>query len=91
MDQVKRICGVRHEPQLKYPVRVVQLAKGFEQIIFEYIPRAQNEEVDHHSRLATTYYDEFPREVHVEIREHPPYEETISLPVLEELEDWRPP
>ncbi|GAA0141635.1 hypothetical protein LIER_35425 [Lithospermum erythrorhizon] len=64
---------------------------GFEQIIFEHIPHAQNEEVDHLSRLAITYYDELPEGVYVEVRENPAYEETIIIPVLEEPEDWRTP
>ncbi|GAA0144425.1 hypothetical protein LIER_04873 [Lithospermum erythrorhizon] len=55
------------------------------------IPHAQSEEVDHLSRLATTYYDELPRGVHVEIRESSTYEKAISLPVLEEPDDWRTP
>ncbi|GAA0157295.1 hypothetical protein LIER_14597 [Lithospermum erythrorhizon] len=67
------------------------LAKGFEQIVFEHIPHAQNEEVDHLSRIATTYYDELPKEVYVDIRKNPAHEETISLPLLEEPEDWRTP
>ncbi|KAG9147300.1 hypothetical protein Leryth_023597 [Lithospermum erythrorhizon] len=58
MDQVRGICGVKHEPLVKYHARAIQLAKTFEQIVFEHIPRAQNEEVDYLSRLATTYYEE---------------------------------
>ncbi|GAA0177263.1 hypothetical protein LIER_29673 [Lithospermum erythrorhizon] len=43
MNQVKGICGVRHEPLVKYYAKDVQLAQGFKQVIFEHIPRAQNE------------------------------------------------
>ncbi|GAA0158316.1 hypothetical protein LIER_38617 [Lithospermum erythrorhizon] len=91
MDQVKGVCGVRHEPLEKYNARAIQLAKGFEQILFEHIPYAKNEEADHLSRLATTYYNELPQGVCVEIRETPAYEEAMTLPILEELEDWRTP
>ncbi|GAA0182962.1 hypothetical protein LIER_30466 [Lithospermum erythrorhizon] len=88
-DQVKGLYRVRHELLVKYHVRVVQLAKKFEQVVFEHIPRVQNKEADHLSRLATTYYDELPKGVYVEIREKPAHEEIISIPVLEEPEDWR--
>ncbi|GAA0164996.1 hypothetical protein LIER_20506 [Lithospermum erythrorhizon] len=47
----------------------------------------QNEEADHLLRLTTTYYDELPKGVYVEIREKPAYEEIISMPILEEPED----
>ncbi|GAA0149113.1 hypothetical protein LIER_08375 [Lithospermum erythrorhizon] len=87
MDQVKGVCGVRHEPLVKYHAKVIQLAKEFGQIMFEHIPRTQNEEADHLSRLATTYYDELPQGVYVEIREAPAYEEAIAFPVLEGPED----
>ncbi|GAA0153496.1 hypothetical protein LIER_11719 [Lithospermum erythrorhizon] len=60
MDQVKGICGVKHESMVKYHAKAIQLAKEFEQIVLEHIPRAQNEEGDHLSRLVTTYYDELP-------------------------------
>ncbi|GAA0170162.1 hypothetical protein LIER_40903 [Lithospermum erythrorhizon] len=83
MDQVKVVYGVRHEPLVKYNARAVWLAKGFEQII-EHIPQAQNEEVDHLSRLATTYYDEFPKGFYVEICEKPAHEAIISMHILEE-------
>ncbi|GAA0153954.1 hypothetical protein LIER_12069 [Lithospermum erythrorhizon] len=58
MDQVQGVCGVRDEPLVKYNARALQLAKGFEQIVFEHLPRTQNEEADHLSRLSTTYYGE---------------------------------
>ncbi|GAA0138949.1 hypothetical protein LIER_00595 [Lithospermum erythrorhizon] len=91
MDQVKGVCGVRHEPLVTYHARSILLAKAFEKIVFEHIPRAQNEEVDHLSRLATTYYDELLEGVYVDIYEIPAYEEARSLPVLEEPKDWRTP
>ncbi|GAA0155976.1 hypothetical protein LIER_13580 [Lithospermum erythrorhizon] len=53
------------------------------------ISRNQNEEVDHLSQLATTYYDELPKGVYLEIRKTPAYEEAMALPVLEEPKDWR--
>ncbi|GAA0157436.1 hypothetical protein LIER_14704 [Lithospermum erythrorhizon] len=91
IDQVRGTCGVKHEPLVKYHAKAVQLAKGFELVVFEYIPRVQNEEADHLSRLVTTYYDELPNEVYVEIREKPAHEENLSLLVLQEPEDWRTP
>ncbi|GAA0140974.1 hypothetical protein LIER_02222 [Lithospermum erythrorhizon] len=87
MDQVRGVCGVRHEPLVKYHAKAMQLAQGFEQVVFEHIPRAQNEEANHLSRLATTYYNEFPRGDYVEIQQKPAHEETISLSVLEEAKD----
>ncbi|GAA0152096.1 hypothetical protein LIER_37421 [Lithospermum erythrorhizon] len=42
-------------------------------------------------QLATTYYDELPKEVYIELRDHPIYEEKVLSIVLEELEDWRTP
>ncbi|GAA0156441.1 hypothetical protein LIER_13941 [Lithospermum erythrorhizon] len=50
IDQVKVICGVRHEPLVKYHAKAIQLAKGSKQVIFEHIPRAQNEEAEHLTR-----------------------------------------
>ncbi|GAA0163841.1 hypothetical protein LIER_19614 [Lithospermum erythrorhizon] len=70
MDQVRGVCGARHEPLVKYHARAVQLAKEFEQVVFEHIPRAQNEEADHVSRLATTYYDELPKGVYKHVITH---------------------
>ncbi|GAA0150547.1 hypothetical protein LIER_09470 [Lithospermum erythrorhizon] len=67
---------------------MVQQAKWFELVVFEHIPRVQNEEPDHLSRLTTTYYDELINEFYVEIREKPADEENSSLRVLQEPEDW---
>ncbi|GAA0161912.1 hypothetical protein LIER_18119 [Lithospermum erythrorhizon] len=91
IDQVKGACGVKHEPLVKYHAKAVQLAKGFELIIFDHIPRIQNEEADHLSRLATTYYNELPDKVYVEIQERPAHEENPTLPLLQEPEDRRTP
>ncbi|GAA0151487.1 hypothetical protein LIER_10196 [Lithospermum erythrorhizon] len=91
MDQIKGICGVKHEPLVKYHAKTIQLAKEFKQIVFEHIPRTQNEEADHLSRLTTTYYGELSQGVYVEVREVPAYKEAISFPVLEEPNDWRTP
>ncbi|GAA0142240.1 hypothetical protein LIER_03186 [Lithospermum erythrorhizon] len=60
-----------------------------DQIVFEHIPRAQNEEDDHLSRLSTTYYDELSQGVYVEVREASAYQEAVTLPIFEEPEDWR--
>ncbi|GAA0181608.1 hypothetical protein LIER_30260 [Lithospermum erythrorhizon] len=86
-DSVKGVCGVRHEPLIKYHPKAIQLVKEFEQIVFEHIPRIQNVEVDHLSRLATTLYEELPQGIYVEIREVPAYEGTSTFLVLEEPED----
>ncbi|GAA0161163.1 hypothetical protein LIER_17540 [Lithospermum erythrorhizon] len=91
IDQVRGMCGVKHEPLVKYHAKAEKLAKGFELIIFEHIPRIQNEEADHLSRLATTYYDELTNEVYVEIREKSAHEDNPTLLVLQEPEDWRTP
>ncbi|GAA0169007.1 hypothetical protein LIER_23579 [Lithospermum erythrorhizon] len=91
IDQVKGACGVKHEPLVKYHAKVVQLAKGFELIIFEHILQTQNDEANHLSRLATTYYDELPGRVYVDIRDRHAHEENPTFPVLEEPEDWRTP
>ncbi|GAA0186033.1 hypothetical protein LIER_33321 [Lithospermum erythrorhizon] len=63
------------------------MVAGLTIVVFEDMPRAQNEEADHLSRLATTYYDELPRGVYLEVHEAPAYEGAITLPVLEEPED----
>ncbi|GAA0155615.1 hypothetical protein LIER_13304 [Lithospermum erythrorhizon] len=91
MYQVKGACGVKHMPLVKYHVRAIQLAIEFEQIIFEHIPHAQNEEDDHLSRLATTYYDEVAQGVYVEIHEASTYQEAIALPVWKSLRIGEPP
>ncbi|GAA0146200.1 hypothetical protein LIER_36272 [Lithospermum erythrorhizon] len=86
MDQVKGLCGVRHELLVKYH-ESHPIGKELENIVFEHIPHTQNEEADHLSRLATTFNDELPQGVYVEIHEVPAYEEAIALPFLEEPRD----
>ncbi|GAA0155332.1 hypothetical protein LIER_13086 [Lithospermum erythrorhizon] len=87
MGQVRSICGVKHDQLVKYHARAIQLAQTFEHILFEYIPRAQNEEVDHLSRLTITYYDELPQGVYVEVLEALSYQEVVTLSILKEPED----
>ncbi|GAA0150761.1 hypothetical protein LIER_09626 [Lithospermum erythrorhizon] len=91
IDQARGTCEVKHDPLRKYLAQAMQLAKKFEQVVLEHIPRSMNEEADHLSRLGTTYYDELPKGVCVEIRDKPAYEECLSLPILQEPEDWRTP
>ncbi|GAA0147993.1 hypothetical protein LIER_07553 [Lithospermum erythrorhizon] len=67
------------------------MARGFGQTIFQHVPRAQNEEANSLSQLTTIYYDEFPKEVYMESRDQPSYEEKVLSSVLEEPHDWRTP
>ncbi|GAA0169531.1 hypothetical protein LIER_40779 [Lithospermum erythrorhizon] len=91
MDQINGECGVKNETLMRYHEKAVTMAKGFNQTIFQHIPRAQNEEADRLFQLATTYYDELPKEVYIELRKHHSYEENALSTVLEEPEDWRTP
>ncbi|GAA0186029.1 hypothetical protein LIER_33317 [Lithospermum erythrorhizon] len=47
IDQVKGVRRIKNEPLVKYHARAIQLARGFEQILFEHIRHAPNEEADH--------------------------------------------
>ncbi|GAA0151337.1 hypothetical protein LIER_10076 [Lithospermum erythrorhizon] len=91
MDQIKGKCGVKNESLMKYHGNVVSVAKGFTQVIFERIPREDNREANRLSQLATTYYDELPQGVYVEIHETPEYEERVKRLVLKEPKNWRTP
>ncbi|GAA0159682.1 hypothetical protein LIER_16400 [Lithospermum erythrorhizon] len=91
MDQIKGVCGVKKETLIKYHEKIVTMAKGIEQTLFEHAPRAQNEEADRLSQLATTYYHELQKEVYIKLRDHPAYEEKGLCTVLEEPNDWRTP
>ncbi|GAA0154140.1 hypothetical protein LIER_12209 [Lithospermum erythrorhizon] len=86
---VKGKCGVKNETLMKYHEKVVTMAKGFDQTIFQHVSRAQNEKTDKLSQLATTYYDAFLKEVYIELRDHPVYEEKVISSVLEDPNDWR--
>ncbi|GAA0187275.1 hypothetical protein LIER_34563 [Lithospermum erythrorhizon] len=91
IDQIKGQCGVKNETLIKYHEKDLTIAKGFEETIFEHVPRAKNEEADRLSQLATTYYHELPHEVYIKLRDHPAYEEETLCTVLEEPDDWRTP
>ncbi|GAA0146457.1 hypothetical protein LIER_06405 [Lithospermum erythrorhizon] len=62
MPQIKGDCGVKNEILIKYHEKAVTMAKGFEETVFDHVPRAQNEEADRLSQLATTYYHKLPKE-----------------------------
>ncbi|GAA0187477.1 hypothetical protein LIER_34765 [Lithospermum erythrorhizon] len=66
MGQIRGDCGIKNESLIKYVTKATTLAKDFTQIIFEHIACTENEEVDRLSKLATTYYDELPKEVYIE-------------------------
>ncbi|GAA0145781.1 hypothetical protein LIER_36187 [Lithospermum erythrorhizon] len=87
MDQINGEYGVKNEILVKYHEKVVTTVKGFEQTIFQHVPRAQNEKAHKLSQLATTYYDKLPKGVYIELRDHPSYEEKVLFSVLEEPED----
>ncbi|GAA0158804.1 hypothetical protein LIER_15739 [Lithospermum erythrorhizon] len=91
IEQVRRDCGVKNDTLKKYHTKALLSVQGFEYVIFEHIPRAQNEHADHLSRLATTYFDEIPSHMKVEVRNAPTYEEVVIMRIMEEEEDWRSP
>ncbi|GAA0179072.1 hypothetical protein LIER_29924 [Lithospermum erythrorhizon] len=91
IEQIRRDYGVKSEVLLKYHTKALTLTKGFEYLLFEYIPLSQNEHADHLSRLAITYFGDLPPGVHVEVREHPIHMDCSIRPVLEEAADWRSP
>ncbi|GAA0159043.1 hypothetical protein LIER_15923 [Lithospermum erythrorhizon] len=63
--------------------------KGDSKLVIDQVKGAyRNEEADHLLMLVTTYYDELPDNVYVEIRERPTHEENPTLPMLQEPEDW---
>ncbi|GAA0146140.1 hypothetical protein LIER_06165 [Lithospermum erythrorhizon] len=67
--------------------QIPTLAKDFTNIIFEHIPRTENEEAERLSKLATTYYDELPKEVYIELRDQRAYKAVPVKAVLEEPPD----
>ncbi|GAA0173288.1 hypothetical protein LIER_26940 [Lithospermum erythrorhizon] len=46
MDQINGECGVKNENLMKYHEKAMTIAKGFDQTIFQHVPRALNEEAD---------------------------------------------
>ncbi|GAA0139731.1 hypothetical protein LIER_01218 [Lithospermum erythrorhizon] len=89
MDQIRGDCGIKNKSLMKYNGKATTLAQSFTHIVFEHIPRSENEEADRLPKLATTYYDELPKEVYIEVREKRAYEEIPVKIVLEESSDWR--
>ncbi|GAA0157910.1 hypothetical protein LIER_15067 [Lithospermum erythrorhizon] len=78
IEQVRGDCGVKSDTLRKYHAKATLLVQRFEYVVFEYIPRTQNEHADHLSLLATTYFDEMPSHVKVEVKDAPSYEEGRS-------------
>ncbi|GAA0143809.1 hypothetical protein LIER_35810 [Lithospermum erythrorhizon] len=89
MDQIRGDCGIKNESLMKYHGKATTLAKSFAHTVFEHIPRSENEEADRLSKLATTYYEELPKEVYIEVREKRSYDEIPVKIILEESSDWR--
>ncbi|GAA0182370.1 hypothetical protein LIER_30365 [Lithospermum erythrorhizon] len=89
MDQVRGACGIKNESLVRYHNKATPLAKSIAHIVFEHILRSENEEVDRLSKLATTYYEELPKEVYIEVREKMAYEEIPMRIFLEESSDWK--
>ncbi|GAA0153524.1 hypothetical protein LIER_11740 [Lithospermum erythrorhizon] len=89
MNQIRGDCGIKIGSLMRYHSKATTLAKSFAHIVFEHIPRSENEEADRLSKLATTYYEELPKEVYIELREQRAYEEILVKIVLEESSDWK--
>ncbi|GAA0153629.1 hypothetical protein LIER_37708 [Lithospermum erythrorhizon] len=89
--QIREDCGVKNESLRKYHAKATIVVLGFDYVIFEHIPRGENEHVDHLSRLAMTYYEDIPRGVYIEHRERPMYDEARIFLVGGEEKDWRSP
>ncbi|GAA0169952.1 hypothetical protein LIER_24328 [Lithospermum erythrorhizon] len=87
IDQIRGDYGIKNESLIKYHAKATTLARGFTYIVFEYMAHTENEQVDRLSKLATTYYDELPKKVYVEVRDQRAYEETPVKAVLEEPQD----
>ncbi|GAA0166380.1 hypothetical protein LIER_21544 [Lithospermum erythrorhizon] len=75
IDQIRGSRGVKSETLRRYHSKAVQISQEFKKVLFEHIPRAENEKADHLSRLATTYFSELPKEVCIEICDQPAYQE----------------
>ncbi|GAA0138843.1 hypothetical protein LIER_00509 [Lithospermum erythrorhizon] len=84
IEQIRGDCVVKNESIRKYHAKATTIVLIFDYVIFEHIPRSENEHADHLSRVTTTYYEDIPRGVHIEHREKPIHEETRMFPVGEE-------
>ncbi|GAA0178828.1 hypothetical protein LIER_29888 [Lithospermum erythrorhizon] len=88
IDQIRGSCGLKNEILIRYQTKAVEISQEFKRIIFEHIPRDENEM----SRLATTYYSELPEGVYVEVCDQPAYrEEVVKSIVGSNSMDWRDP
>ncbi|GAA0158321.1 hypothetical protein LIER_38620 [Lithospermum erythrorhizon] len=91
IDQIRGYCGVKNETLMRYHTKAVQVSQKFKRIIFEHIPRAENEKADRLSRLATTYYNEL-LGVYVEFCDQPAYKEEVIRNIMNSnTMDWRDP
>ncbi|GAA0139898.1 hypothetical protein LIER_01357 [Lithospermum erythrorhizon] len=91
IEQVQGDCGVKNDVLKKYHAKALLVVQAFEYVIFEDILRTKNEHAYHLSWLATTYYEEMPSHVRIEIKEAPAYEEIAIMRVMEEEEHCRSP
>ncbi|GAA0154611.1 hypothetical protein LIER_12544 [Lithospermum erythrorhizon] len=92
IDQIRGVCEVKPEILKKYHAKAISITQGFRRVVFEHIPREENEEADCLSRLATTYYSDLPRGVYVEICDSLVYEEEYIQSIFEaDLKDWKTP
>ncbi|GAA0176177.1 hypothetical protein LIER_29219 [Lithospermum erythrorhizon] len=85
------ITGLRLVKSLRVEeLLVVEISQVLKWIIFEHIPRVENERADRLSRLDTTYYSELPEGVYVEVYDQPAYKkEVIKSIVRPNSMDWR--
>ncbi|GAA0162201.1 hypothetical protein LIER_18343 [Lithospermum erythrorhizon] len=80
IDQIRGDCGVKNEKLGKYHAKALSLLPRFDYVVFEHIPRGQKKHADHLSHLATTYFEDIPKGVHVEVRDNPIHmEHRVSL------------
>ncbi|GAA0158446.1 hypothetical protein LIER_38655 [Lithospermum erythrorhizon] len=80
IEQIRGDCGIKSESLQRYHAKAASLTPKFDYLIFEHIPRQENEDADHLSRLATTYYEDIPVGVHIERMERTIHEEIRACP-----------
>ncbi|GAA0142342.1 hypothetical protein LIER_35562 [Lithospermum erythrorhizon] len=77
---------------MKYHAKEVEVSQGFKRVIFEHIPRTENERADRLSRLATNYYSELLEGLYIEICDQPAYKEEVIKSIAGcNASDWREP
>ncbi|GAA0174451.1 hypothetical protein LIER_27840 [Lithospermum erythrorhizon] len=92
IDQIRGSCGMKNEKLMKYHAKVIEVSQGFKRVIFEHIPRTENERTDRLSRLATTYYSKLPEGVYIEICDQPAYNEEVIKSIAGcNATDWSEP